>query len=477
MDGLRGSDRRQALEEVIGRVRNRWRIKLALRGVVVVVAGTLLALFLSASVLEALRFSPGAIIAFRVAALVVFAGLVYIGLVRPLGRRVSNSQVAMYLEEHDQSLQSAILSAVETASFADNDVESGPSPRLVERLVEQAVDQCRAIDDGLAIERKRLRTHAAGLATVVAAAALLIIFGPAFLRHGLSALIDLRRSAEAASPYAIEVTPGNAKIPRGADQTVTATLKGFASSEANLMFRNAAGAPFERVPLVVGSDPLRFEATLFHVDKQTEYYVESNGVRSTTFSMTVLDLPTVDKLVLEYHFPAYTGLQPRTVEPGGDIAVIHGTEVKVLATPTMKTPGGRVKIDQDKSIDLALQPDGTLAGGFTVDKQGFYRIELDGPQGEKINASPQYSIDVLDDIGPSVAFAKPGRDTQATPVEEVFAEVRADDDFGVKQLQLFYSVNGGAEKTVNLFGGSGPPRPEVTASAHDLPRRARAQTG
>ena len=45
----------------------------------------------------------------------------------------------------------------------------------------------------------------------------------------------------------------------------------------------------------------------------------------------------------------------------------------------------------------------------------------------------------------------------------MFAEVRADDDFGVKQLQMFYSVNGGAEKTVNLFGGA-KALPEVTAT-------------
>ena len=80
-----------------------------------------------------------------------------------------------------------------------------------------------------------------------------------------------------------------------------------------------------------------------------------------------------------------------------------------------------------------------------------------------MNASPQYTIDVLADQAPSVALAKPGRDTQATPVEEVFAEVRADDDFGVKQVQMFYSVNGGAEKTINLFGGA-KALPEVTAS-------------
>ena len=64
-----GSDRREELVAVIRRVRNRWRLKLALRGAVIVVAGTLLALLLSASSLEALRFSPTAIIAFRAAAL------------------------------------------------------------------------------------------------------------------------------------------------------------------------------------------------------------------------------------------------------------------------------------------------------------------------------------------------------------------------------------------------------------------------
>src|SRR6185295_11090928 len=91
-----------------------------------------------------------------------------------------------------------------------------------------------------------------------------------------------------------------------------------------------------------------------------------------------------------------------------------------------------------------------------IKSQGFYRIELTGPQGEKVEASPQYTIDVIDDQAPSVRFTKPGRDSQASPVEELFLEARADDDYGVKSLQLFYSVNGGAPKTIGLFGGSKP---------------------
>src|SRR5205085_2031644 len=70
--------------------------------------------------------------------------------------------------------------------------------------------------------------------------------------------------------------------------------------------------------------------------------------------------------------------------------------------------------------------------------------------------------DVIDDQPPAVHFNKPGRDTQASPVEELFLEARADDDYGVKTLQLFYSANGAPPKMVPLFSG---PKPLTEVSA------------
>ncbi len=104
-------------------------------------------------------------------------------------------------------------------------------------------------------------------------------------------------------------------------------------------------------------------------------------------------------------------------------------------------------------MPLAVAADGTLTATFKADKDGFYRFELDAPSGERVSASPQYTIDVLTDQAPSVSIAKPGRDTNASPIEEVFVEARAEDDFGVRDLELVYSVNGGAEKTIRLFDG------------------------
>ena len=115
------------------------------------------------------------------------------------------------------------------------------------------------------------------------------------------------------------------------------------------MVRLDPAGQFERVPLVPAADPAAFEGMLFHVEKIADYFVESNGVESPTFKMEVVDLPTVDHLVLEYHFPAYTGLEPRTVDPGGDIAAIKGTEVRLKITPTMATPGGRVLLNENDS--------------------------------------------------------------------------------------------------------------------------------
>src|SRR5712671_5111590 len=264
-------DRRAELLEVIRSVRNRWRQRLMVRGAVLVVAGTLLALFLSASSLEALRFSPGAIISFRLIALAVFAALIYQFLVRPMRRRVTDTQVAMYLEEHDPKLEAAILSAIEATSGSM--IAADHSPHLVDKLVEQAINQCRHAIEGHHVDRQALKRHAMALGGVAIAALLLVILGPAYLRHGLSALLVVTRAATESSPYSIEVKPANAKIPRGSDQQVTAKLVGFTFKEAAVMARSSQGAQFERIPLVAGASPAVFEGMLFHLDKSTEYYV------------------------------------------------------------------------------------------------------------------------------------------------------------------------------------------------------------
>ena len=468
---------RDEILRAIRHVRNRWRLRVALRSVAVLVAAALGTLLASSYGLEVMKFSPGAIIGFRIVTYLALLAAGWWFFIRPISRRVSDEQVALYLEENEPSLQAAVLSAVEEARKGKRERAADHSPELVQGLIESAVERIRDVDMGRTVEQQQLQRSSGLLIAAGLAAVLLFVFGPAYLRHGLSALLTPMADVEASSPYQIEVLPGDATVARGADQTITARLVGFEAEEVNLLMRTAgAGDTFERLPLIPLEDDAgemvagTYEVLLFDLQDAVDYLVESTGVESSTYTLDVIDLPYVERLELEYHFPSYTGLEPRLVEQGGDIAVLEGTEVRLRAIPTMGTTGGLLTFDDDdaKTIDLTVAEDGSLTGSFLVEEEGFYRIDLAAPAGDLVAASPQYTIDVLTDQPPSAMFIRPGRDTTATAIEEVFIEARADDDFGLHSLDLVYSVNGVAEESVNLFnsGGAGDNALKEVSAGH-----------
>ena len=67
---------RDDLFDVIRRVRNRWRLRVVLRGTAVVAAAGLAAFLVSSYGLEFFRFSAGSVIAFRTLTWLTLAGLV-----------------------------------------------------------------------------------------------------------------------------------------------------------------------------------------------------------------------------------------------------------------------------------------------------------------------------------------------------------------------------------------------------------------
>src|SRR6185369_2482198 len=126
------------------------------------------------------------------------------------------------------------------------------------------------------------------------------------------------------------------------------------------------------------------------------------------------------------NFPAYTRLPGKKIENGGEVAALKGTVVQVFAHLSGPVKSARIAIN-----------DGTKA-------------EVTSEEGERYNGSNEYDITVLEDGAPTVLIDKPGRDMKVSSIQEVFTQVRAEDDFGVSSIELYYSVNGGEEKKVQL---------------------------
>jgi hypothetical protein len=448
---------RDRLHHVIRLVRTRYRLRVLLRGLLVMLGGAFLLLLLSAFLLEQFRFVPAAVIGVRIGFYLVLAALAFRFLVAPLARRPGDEQVALYIEEHEPSLGTSIVSAVQHGDRAPE----GSSPALVRRLIEAAVERARAVDDGRRIEARPLRRLPLGLAGVAAVTLAVALAGPAFVRHTLGVLFNPWGSAEAAAPYAIGVEPGNAVVARGGDQRILARLRNFEAEVVRIMIRSADTAAWEELPMGVAPAGGAYLAHLFDLERPTDYYVEAAGVRSPTYRLDVRDLPYTRRLDLEYRFPRYTGLAPQTIENGGDVAALRGTKVHLMVTPTMRAAAGRVVIEGRDAVPLAVDSAGMLHGEFSVERDGFYRIEMDAGDGTMVAASLEYAIEMLPDRAPSVEIVRPGRDTRVTSLEEVFVEARAEDDYGVARLELVYSVNGGPEQTAVLHGGRA--RTEISA--------------
>ena len=135
MDETRNGSHRQELVEVIRKVRSRWRTRLLMRGAIVVLLGALVALALAAFGLQTYKFSPSSVVAFRIAVFAAFGLLLVWWFASPFRRRVSDMQVALYLEENEPSLQAAILSAVDVGAVgAAGQTAAEVPPVIIERI-------------------------------------------------------------------------------------------------------------------------------------------------------------------------------------------------------------------------------------------------------------------------------------------------------------------------------------------------------
>src|SRR5688572_20188019 len=112
MDARQTSDRMRVVE-ILRSVRSRWRLRVAMRGIAIVLAAGMAAFLVSAYGLNALRFSATAVVIFRLLSWGVVVALAYLHLFRPLRAPISDERVALYLEEHEPSLEATLLAAVE----------------------------------------------------------------------------------------------------------------------------------------------------------------------------------------------------------------------------------------------------------------------------------------------------------------------------------------------------------------------------
>ena len=219
------------------------------------------------------RYEDWAVTSFRLFAYVTLFALTTRFLVFPLWGRVSDERVALYLEEHEPSLQAAVLSAVGGRAASRARAHRDVSRALVERLVEDAVEKCQTIDFGRPVERPGLRRASALLAAAAALGMAVTILSPAFLRHAAPFLFA-PWIVRAASPYAIEVDPGHVTIAARRQPDGDGAARGLRRRRrSSSAVRSGPAGDWKRWPMTADQAADGFRFVLFGLDTASDYYV------------------------------------------------------------------------------------------------------------------------------------------------------------------------------------------------------------
>lgn len=434
---------RQQLDTYLAQLRQRLRIRATLRGAAILASSALVTTVVLVLIANALAFSGASMSGARVVLFLVIATCVAFGCVLPLlrlNRRRSAWEAEAAVPDFKQRL----------VTLAERDREEQAA--FGELLAADTLKIAQHTEVSQVVPNKTLMIS---LGTALASLGVLIwiiIAGPGFLGYGAALL--WAGNAGAAPLYDLRITPGDATVRRNSDQLISVQPRGLQTNSVRIFARYESTSKWDPLPMQPQPGTSNFQFLFAGLPEGVEYYVEAGPLRSRHFHLRVTDVPAVKQIRVTYHFPAWTGIPVSTDDHGGDLHAIEGTDADLEIVMDHPLNSGVLVLDDDRQIPLSGGAGNSYRGTIHLEKDGAYHLATID-QGQPVRVSEDYFINATESNAPDVVISRPAGDYRASPIEEVTIEAKADDPFGLRDFTLHYSVNGGADKTVNLLAQSG----------------------
>jgi len=434
------------LTDYLARVERRLRVLVFTKGAAITAAAALIFTVLAVLLANAFAFSNPSVTGARVLLFLALALALGAGLVVPM-LRLNRRNAARETERKFPAFEERLLTFAERA-------RTNPQDPFLPLLAADTLEVARQAQPARVAGLNRILTFLAGAVGSLAVLIWLGTSGPGFLGYGTSLLWGGMPKGELAPYYDISVEPGNRTVRRLADQVIAAQLKGFQAQRVRMFAKYGSSSKWEQADMRPQLSGSGYEFLIAGVPESLDYYVEAGSVRSKQYHLKVVDLPGIKKLKVTYHFPGWTGMKDKTEDPGGDLRAVEGTDAEVAIETDRPLANGALLFDDGTKLLLRSGENGARIASVPIRRDGMYHIAA-VDQGEDVRMSPDYFIEAQKDEPPTVRITRPGKDARVNPIEEVTVAVEGQDDFGLNELALHYSVNGGAEKTLSLLKSKG----------------------
>ncbi len=202
-----------------------------------------------------------------------------------------------------------------------------------------------------------------------------------------------------------------------------------------------------------------FVSTMVGTRHDFRYRVTTAVAASPWFSVEVVEPPTAGNFEVSHTYPAYSGLENRTVTGSGDIETLRGTSVRLEFTTNKSLAGGKLFLGENE-YEITTVGDRRHTASFYLNGEESYRIGLVDGDGFTNRDPLTYAVRYLPDASPKVELLKPRGEIDPGSLTQIAVAFRASDDYGLTRLSLVYRDETGREVRERIFAGRGRGRLE-----------------
>ncbi len=379
--------------------------------------------------------------------LLAVAGVAATWVRAPAFRPSDRIVVARIIERANPELQGALLTAIDLRQTG-----SGRLTFLQEQLLRQTLGQAAPDDWARAIAPGTLTWS-----TVAASGfgAIFLVMAAAGIFPNWHMLLPDR--------YGMDVVPGHTEIERGTEVLVTVRFRKQVSPVATLVLRIPGQAAI-RIPMArTLADPVFSAVTPPLMSGQARYQIETSDRRSAQFQITTFVHPDVDRIDAQVTYPRLSSRAPQDIKEIHALSVIEGARVTLIFRLTTPVNEARLQTEGKNPVALTLDHAGTEAR-TTVDPDSnrTYVLFLQDDRGRQPKQPTRIPIEVKRNLLPRITNIFPGRDTTASPIEEVAPVARISDDVAIVSYGVTFGLDDATARDVRLGGAA---TGETTAQA------------
>jgi len=365
--------------------------------------------------------------------------IVWLQVMRPLTRKVSNRESALLLQKKFPVLRSAPISAIELACGHGRSV-AGTRP-LIERLGAETAALLRTINPAAVASPNAIKQ----LFKIAAAVVLLNALWIALLWPDSLTWLARWPGLRVPPPTQTIVQDITADLTanRGTNVELRARAKGVIPRSGRVRLKFADGTTSE-IPAQPGTNPDEFSALVTSVQTPFRYTFQLHDGEGTPHRVLVVLPPTVARFSIRETFPAYTNLPPKDHDTGSLTFLVGSSlAIKVTATQDLKNAASTfVGANQEIPLKVSQSSPTTASGTLTV-PVGVTGLSfpLANTEGIASVADTIFRAESREDKPPAlILFGEATQVPSLTPTANIDLTYSCTDDFGLSRLELRYAL-------------------------------------